>query len=384
MGKTLKYFYVPVIQNAIQFADETFDVLITGLDIIPFYKEQNYDQETRLKIARVLTMFNLIELINDEELKDSIIQMKVDEFYQLLLDYVLRGDEKIFEVKQLREFKEWYDKQNIKYQIFDVEDDTYDSKGIEIWGLEEKVDMYEIFTKPQKKNQSFNVKLILTPDRTYPYLKEGAKKFLIISKDYGGVSIQSKCIIYYLLGENQLLNATVELEVDYKPSEVYLKFDVDGREESMLWKEYDSRTLYARNGYAIDLTNYFSEEFLKENYQIIVDEMKKLREKYPYFNTILNYDYNHIGIEKGEFIVYDKVIVKITQKLINEIMKVRGMFTIRNSDFYNDFVKAIGHELVRGTIDDEIRIEKLILNQDFVNFSKDLYMILVKLSEKEE
>ncbi|MDI3478864.1 MAG: hypothetical protein PWQ59_2389, partial [Thermoanaerobacterium sp.] len=35
-------------------------------------------------------------------------------------------------------------------------------------------------------------------------------------------------------------------------------------------------------------------------------------------------------------------------------------------------------------IDDEIRIEKLILNQDFVNFSKDLYMILVKLSEKEE
>lgn len=214
--RTLKYIYVPVIKNAFKFDNEKYDVIIKDLNFIPFYEEQKFDAEKRYKVAKILNMYNLaeyLEILPNKEIFPDLFYDEVNLSANVSTrDYVYSSYEYN---EKLKNFIKWYNRQNIDFIVFNVEDTE---QTIEYWRYSLEVELKDIFRDMPndylKTVSKIEPWLILKPNKDYSYLKVDSKDLICpdydLRKDY--YEINSMYIISYLLEEFKILEYDIILE----------------------------------------------------------------------------------------------------------------------------------------------------------------------------
>lgn len=406
--RTLRWVYVPIIKNAFEFDNERFDVMLENyVDYIPFYEEQNFDKEMRYKVAKLLNMFNLAKyfgVIDDYDIED----LDKEELY-LLINQEARSNTKeytstnLIKNKIFEDFVEWYNKQDIDFIELDLKDEEY---TIRYWNFSADVNTEELFKDEHQWKFNVTPWLILKPNHDYSYLKDDAIEHFNLYYELANYDITVSYVIlkYYLLGVHQIFNSLAEIDgKDFKPLwDFDVEFEVDGEKKELHWKPYKDR--FAPDNYCInvkglyldlvasydDLDNEYGEidyEYVNNLYnEIIEDHIRSLEGDFDFHPLVLGRSGGYFGFQKEDFKIFDTIIIKVNNELIEETISGGANFSIQ--DFRGSFLKEIDDMVsdmfASNTDEDMIEIEDFEFDDEFIEFNQSVYKAIKALSSGPE
>lgn len=392
----LKYVYIPIIKKHLKIGNDIFDCMLNDLDFIPFYnKQDDLNSQERLKIAHSLIMYQIGEKIWSEDNLDldrTQIHEKINsDLYENTM----------FDKNEYRQkLKEWYKDQDVEFIVLDVEKED----AIKIWNVELNTKFEEMFNDVDKLNKEnkfgdlnqFDIRPILNPMQEYNYIDSEniveingiarTGKFDVIYNE----AVDSKYLSWFLIEELDLLDKAESFSnLNYEPEELYIEFDVHGESTAQTWTPY--RGWHAPDNYSINIKGKYNNlvdsgeddedyEDTQQLYETIIqDYIALLEQEYDYSLLTLGQSGGYFGFEKDSDI-FEDIIVRLDEEMLDVVVRDQGPFSIK--DFYNNILEEVETYLENcGEInEDDFDIVEVNYTKDFINFNKDVYTYIEKLS----